>query len=163
MGTSRFSLGRVLLAIASSGYPVSCTTRMPCRRVIRAFGQRGTAARYVASATSKSSTPSTCSTILLPVSSQISMRKAKWVLLFMYKSDSTRPGPALSIAHVGPLRLLQRLRGTVGNRNRCLCSSMGYVYVQFKTDKDCSNPSRNCVREIEIRPIRTAHEDLRCD
>jgi hypothetical protein len=26
-------------------YPVSCTTRMPCRRVMRALGQRATAAR----------------------------------------------------------------------------------------------------------------------
>jgi hypothetical protein len=26
-------------------YPVSCTTRMPCRSAIRALGQRATAAR----------------------------------------------------------------------------------------------------------------------
>jgi hypothetical protein len=26
-------------------YPVSCTTRMPCRRVMRAIGQRATTAR----------------------------------------------------------------------------------------------------------------------
>jgi ATP-dependent DNA ligase len=37
--------------------PLSCTTRAPCRSVISAVGQRATAALWVASATSKSSTP----------------------------------------------------------------------------------------------------------
>jgi hypothetical protein len=54
---------------------VSCTTRMPCRRVMRAADQRATAARYVASATSKSSTPATCSTMpvadVVPVAMQL--------------------------------------------------------------------------------------------
>jgi hypothetical protein len=38
--------------------------------------------------------------MLLPASSQISTRKAKCVFVFMGKSDSTRPGPALFIQHV---------------------------------------------------------------
>ena len=61
--------------------------------LMRAAGQRATATRYVASAISKSSRPTTCSTMLSPVVSQISTRKAKSVLVFLDKSDSTRPGP----------------------------------------------------------------------
>ena len=44
----------------------------------------------------EASTPATCSTMLSPVSSQMSTRKAKWVLVFMDKSDSTRPGPLVT-------------------------------------------------------------------
>jgi bifunctional non-homologous end joining protein LigD len=39
----------------------------------------------------------------------MSTRKAKWVLVFMGKFDSTRPGPALFICHVVASRRLPRL------------------------------------------------------
>src|SRR5262249_10699278 len=57
----------------------------------------------------KSSTPATCSTMLLPVSSQMSTRKAKCVLVFMDQSHSTCPGPLLFIPHVVASRSLPRL------------------------------------------------------
>src|SRR5262245_15335670 len=48
--------------------------------------------------------------MLLPVSSQISTRKAKWVLVFIgAKSDWTGPRPALFIPHVVASRSLPRL------------------------------------------------------
>jgi len=104
--------------------PLSCTTRAPWRRVMRAAGQRATAAQYVASATSKSSTPATCSTILLASASQISYTEGEVRLGFHRTSlrldfpesrektgrfkirsqrqswRSTRPGPELFIPHV---------------------------------------------------------------
>jgi hypothetical protein len=77
---------------------LSWIIRAPCRSVIRADGQRVTAAQHVATATSKSSTPATCSTMLSPVSSQMSTRKAKCVLVFIgAKSDWTGPRPDLFI------------------------------------------------------------------
>jgi len=48
MSSSRRLLTRFLRAdhrLQQGRYPVSCTTRMPCRRVMRAAGQRATAAR----------------------------------------------------------------------------------------------------------------------
>src|SRR5262249_224092 len=90
----------VMLLSRYNAYALSCMMQAPCRNVMRANGQRVTAAQYVVTATSKSSPPATCSTMLSPVSSQMSTRKAKCVLVFMDKSDSTCPGPALFISHV---------------------------------------------------------------
>ena len=89
---------------------LSCTTRAPCRSVIRANGQRVTAAQYVVTATSKSSTPATCSTILTPLLSQMSILKAKWVLVFLGQIlTGLARLPSVSIAHVVASCLLPRL------------------------------------------------------
>src|SRR5262245_49249816 len=51
--------------------------------------------------------------MLSPLSSQMSTRKAKCVLVFMDKSDSTRPGPLVFIPHVVSSRSLPRLLRTL--------------------------------------------------
>src|SRR5262245_56438401 len=51
--------------------------------------------------------------MLSPLSSQMSTRKAKCVLVFMDKSDSTRPGPPVFIPHAVAARRLSRLLRTL--------------------------------------------------
>ena len=56
---------------------LSSITRVPRRNVMEVPGQRWQAARKVASATSWSSTPATCSTMLSPSGVHVSTRKVK--------------------------------------------------------------------------------------
>src|SRR5262249_885105 len=94
-------LARALLDLAQHFRGHSEALQIVIKRAIGAWS--------IAWATMKSSARATGSTMLSPVSSQMSTRKAKCVFVFMGKSDSTRPGPPVFIPHAVASRLLSRL------------------------------------------------------
>src|SRR6516165_7823478 len=94
--------------------------------------------------------------MLSPVKSQMSTRKAKCVLVFTDKSDSTRPGPLVFIPHVVASRSLPRLLRALPAQPSRETARWGWVAARDQTRRlpNAGAPRRGGVAAVHPQRAR---------